>query len=132
MKKFSQFMAEQQFNAWPGDEHAPYDIDDSSVKAKINAVLGHCASSEYMNPQAAVEQMKAKLSHVGLSCKQYDDVEFNESGEFDLSFSQYGETVGKTVDNPIDEFEKEEKIISLKVKYERLMNNSYKVYGSLV
>ena len=39
------------------------------------------------------------------------DEEFNESGEFDLSFSQYGETFGKTVDTPIDEFEKEKGVI---------------------
>ena len=25
MKKFNQFMAEQQFNAWPGDEHEALD-----------------------------------------------------------------------------------------------------------
>jgi len=126
-------MAEQpQYNAGLSSEHIPHDIDDANVKSKINAVLGHCASSEYMNPQAAVEQMKAKLSLLGLSCQHYDDMEFNESGEFDLSFSQYGEQFGKTVDTPHDEFEKEEKVVSLKVKYERLMNNSYKVYGSLV
>ena len=76
--------------------------------------------------------MKAKLEQLGLAMMQHDDVEFNESGEFDLSFSRYGETFGKSVDTPHDEFEKEEKLVSLNVKYERLMNNSYKVYGSLV
>tara|TARA_B110000444_G_scaffold259725_1_gene304414 strand:- start:1130 stop:1531 length:402 start_codon:yes stop_codon:yes gene_type:complete len=133
MKKFKSFMAEH--NTQVGglsSTHIPHDIDDAEVKAKINAVLGHTASSEYMNPQAAVEQMKAKLEQLGLAMMQHDDVEFNESGEFDLSFSRYGETFGKSVDTPHDEFEKEEKLVSLNVKYERLMNNSYKVYGSLV
>ena len=132
MKKFSQFITETKQVGGLSSTEIPHDIDDAEVKAKINAVLGHTASSEYMNPQAAVEQMKAKLSLLGLSCQHYDDMEFNESGEFDLSFSQYGEQFGKTVDTPHDEFEKEEKVVSLKVKYERLMNNSYKVYGSLV
>jgi len=128
MKKFNEFMTE---SAGLSSSHIPHDIDDAEVKAKINAVLGHTASSEYMNPQAAVEQMKAKLAQVGLACVETEAQEFNESGEFDLSFSRYGESFGKTVDTPHDEFEKEEKIISLNVRYERLMNNSYKVYGSL-
>jgi hypothetical protein len=132
MKKFSQFITETKQVGGLSSTEIPHDIDDAEVKAKINAVLGHTASSEYMNPQAAVEQMKAKLEQLGLAMMKHDDVEFNESGEFDLSFSRYGETFGKSVDTPNDEFEKEEKLVSLNVKYERLMNNSYKVYGSLV
>jgi len=121
-----------QEDAGLSSEHIPHDINDANVQSKINAILGHTASSEYMNPMAAVEQMKAKLSQLGLNCTDYEDVDFQESGEFDLGFSLYGETFGKTVDTPHDEFDKEEKIVSLKVRYERLQNNSYKVYGSLV
>ena len=33
---------------------------------------------------------------------------------------------------PIDQLDKEEKIVSLKVKYEQLESGSFKVYGSLV
>ena len=40
--------------------------------------------------------------------------------------------MGKSVDTPIDEIEKEEKNISLKVKYEQLESGSFKVYGSIV
>ena len=84
-----------------------------------------------MNPQAAVEQMKSKLSQIGLNPVSNEDMEFSESGEFDLNFSRYGEIIGKSVDTPYDEMEKEEKIVSLKVKYEMLENGSYKVYGSI-
>ena len=38
----------------------------------------------------------------------------------------------KLIDSEIDEIEKEEKIVSLNVRYEQLPNGSYKVYGSLV
>ena len=71
---------------------------------------------------------------MGLSLQQEEEeLEFSEEeGEFDLNFSRYGEIMGKSVDTPIDEIEKEEKIISLKVKYEQLDNGCYKVYGSLV
>ena len=57
---------------------------------------------------------------------------FIKSGEFDLNFSRYGEIIGKTGNSEIDEIEKEEKVVSLNVRYEQLPNGSYKVYGSLV
>ena len=77
--------------------------------------------------------MKAKLSQLGLNPQTADEeLEFSETGEFDLNFSRYGEIIGKTGNSEIDEIEKEEKVVSLKVKYEQLSNGSYKVYGSLV
>tara|TARA_Y100000592_G_scaffold98322_1_gene171122 strand:+ start:3794 stop:4207 length:414 start_codon:yes stop_codon:yes gene_type:complete len=111
----------------------PYEIDDAEVKDRVNALLGHVAVSEYLNPKAAVEQMKAKLSQIGLNPQAADeDLDFTlEEGEFSLAFSKFGEITGKSVDTPIDEFEKEEKIINLNVKYEQLDNGCYKVYGSL-
>ena len=60
------------------------------------------------------------------------DEEIDGSGELDLSFSLHGETIGKSIDTPIDELDKEEKIVSLKVKYEQLETGAFKVYGSLV
>jgi hypothetical protein len=43
-----------------------------------------------------------------------------------------GETIGKSVDTPFDELDHEEKVVTLKVKYEQLETGSFKVYGSLV
>jgi len=117
----------------------PYDIDDVDVKNKINAVLGHVAVSEFMNPKAAIAQMESKLSLLGLHKKVsteghgvVQEEEFSGTGELDLQFSRYGETFGKSVDTPHDEFDKEEKIVNLKVKYEQLETGSFKVYGNLV
>ena len=139
MKTFNQFINEgiARGSTLQGSglssEQIPHDIDDVDVKNKVNAILGHTAVSEYLNPQAAVEQMKAKLSQLGLNPQTADEeLEFSEAGEFDLNFSRYGEIIGKTGDSEIDEIEKEEKIVSLNVKYEQLPNGSYKVYGSLV
>ena len=39
--------------------------------------------------------------------------EFGKSGSLDLQFSQMGETIGKSVDTPIDQLDKEEKVIRL-------------------
>ena len=41
--------------------------------------------------------MKAKLAQLGLNPQTADEeLEFSESGEFDLNFSRYGEIIGKT------------------------------------
>ena len=128
MKSFKNFLFENTGQS----VDAPYELEDADVVQRVNAVLGHVAVSEYMNPQAAVEQMKSKLSQIGLNPVGSEEaLEFSESGEFDLNCSRYGEIIGKTVDTPIDELEKEEKIVSLKVKYEQLENGSFKVYGSI-
>ena len=139
MKTFNQFINEGIARGAPLQgaglraEQIPHDIDDVDVKNKVNAILGHTAVSEYLSPKAAVEQMKAKLSQLGLNPQTADEeLEFSEAGEFDLNFSRYGEIIGKTGNSEIDEIEKEEKVVSLKVKYEQLSNGSYKVYGSLV
>ena len=133
MNNFKDFILVAQGFDFRSAGFVPYDIDDSEVKDRVNALLGHVAVSEYLNPKAAVEQMKAKLSQIGLNPQAADeDLDFTlEEGEFSLAFSKFGEITGKSVDTPIDEFEKEEKIINLNVKYEQLDNGCYKVYGSL-
>ena len=133
MKNFKEFILEAQGFDLRTAGFVPYEIDDSEVKDRVNALLGHVAVSEYLNPKAAVEQMKAKLSQIELNPQAADeDLDFTlEEGEFSLAFSKFGEITGKSVDTPIDEFEKEEKIINLNVKYEQLDNGCYKVYGSL-
>ena len=133
MKNFKDFILEAQGFDLRTAGFVPYEIDDSEVKDRVNALLGHVAVSEYLNPKAAVQQMKAKLSQIGLNPHAADeDLDFTlEEGEFSLAFSKFGEITGKSVDTPIDEFEKEEKIINLNVKYEQLDNGCYKVYGSL-
>ena len=47
--------------------HTPYDVDDSEVKNSINAILGHVAVSEFLNPNAAVAQMESKLGQLGIA-----------------------------------------------------------------
>lgn len=136
MKTFKDFITEGRYEGLDirTSGKVPHDLDDADIKQMVNALLGHTAVSEYLNPKAAVEQMKMKLGQMGLSLQQEEqELEFSEEeGEFDLNFSRYGEIIGKSVDTPIDEIEKEEKIISLKVKYEQLDNGCFKVYGSLV
>jgi len=132
MKSFKNFITEAQ---------VPYDINDADVKAKINAILGHTAVSEFLNPMSAVKQMEAKLALLGLNRtsvpsedprNEVSDVEFSEAnGSFVMPFSRYGQIMGKSVDTPIDEIDKEEIVYNLNIRYEQLETGSYKVYGTL-
>ena len=141
MKTFKEYLEESSILQGSGleAEKVPYDIDNPDVKNKVNAILGHCAVSEFMNPNAAIAQMESKLSLLGLmkknSVEGHGEVvpeEFGKSGSLDLQFSQMGETIGKSVDTPIDQLDKEEKVINLNVKYEQTQSGCYKVYGSQV
>ena len=124
----------QEEHNWPqeglGGEH---NLDDADIKSKLNAILGHTASSEYLNPKAAIAQMEAKLSLLGLSHDgDINDIDMNESGEFEISFKRYGDIMGKTVDTPHDEIEEEQINYTMKIRTEKLESGSFKVYGSLV
>ena len=141
MKTFKEYLQETSILQGSGleAEKVPYDIDNPDVKNKVNAILGHCAVSEFLNPHAAIAQMESKLSLLGLMKKhsveghgEVQEEEFGKSGQLDLQFSQMGETIGKSVDTPIDQLDKEEKIVNLSIRYEQLESGSYKVYGSLV
>jgi len=139
MKTFNEYLTENLGGDFGLDSTTPYDIDSQAVKNKLNAVLGHVAVSEFMNPMAAIQQMESKLSQLGLHKKVsveghgvVQDEEFSGSGELNLEFTQFGGVFGKSVDTAHDEFDKEEKNISLKVKYEQLETGSFKVYGSIV
>jgi len=87
-----------------------------------------------LNPEAAFNQMEAKLALLGLAMVEgaMDEVEIGDNGEILIPFKRYGDIFGKTVDTPYDEIEVEERIVNLSVRYEKLDTGSYKVYGSLV
>ena len=65
MKSFREYLEESQLDyggAGLSSNKIPYDIEDPAVKNAINAVLGHTAVSEFMNPHAeSIGQIEAKL-----------------------------------------------------------------------
>ena len=137
MKNFKEFMIE---DSGLSTEHRPYDLSDESVKAKVNAVLGHTATVEFMTVEAALGQLNSKLSQLGLTKevggeaspeREMDTLDVNESGTHTISYKRM-EAFGKSVDTPHDEFETGKESYNLSLKVERLETGSYKVYGSLV
>jgi hypothetical protein len=132
MKKFAEFIAESHSHTQVGgleSQHVPHDIKDPEVVARINAILGHTAVSEYMNPSAAIGQIDSKLGQLGLALETYPEI--TETGEYEVSMKRYGDQFGKSVDTPHDEFDETTEVVQLKLKVEKLESGSFKVYGSI-
>ena len=132
MKTFKTYLQEDLDHSYEGMS-GEHNIDDAEIKSRLNAILGHTASMEFINPRAAVAQMEAKLALLGLSHDgNINDLDMNESGEFEISFKRYGDIMGKSVDTPHDEIEEESMNYTMKIRTEKLESGSFKVYGSLV
>ena len=131
MKRFAVLINESHASQVGGleSQHVPHDINDPEVKSRINAILGHCAVSEFMNPSAAVGQIDAKLGQLGLALETHPEI--TETGEYEVSMKRYGDQFGKTVDTPHDEFDTKTEVVQLKLKVEKLETGSFKVYGSI-
>tara|TARA_X000000368_G_C23052196_1_gene721985 strand:- start:2629 stop:3024 length:396 start_codon:yes stop_codon:yes gene_type:complete len=131
MKRFAEFISEGHSTQVGGleSQKVPHDINDPEVKSRINAILGHTAVSEYLNPSAAVGQIDAKLGQLGLSLDEHPEI--TETGEYQVNMKRYGEQFGKSVDTPHDEFDEKTEMVTLNLKVEKLESGSFKVYGSI-
>jgi len=111
-----------------------HNIHDEDVLKKVNAYVGSIADREYLNPQAAVEQLRNNLNKIGLTVSEVD---LNgASGTVNAEVTQFGGRVGKDVDGAdLDDdgiSHKKEGGLKLEVKYETLQNGASKVYAKLV
>lgn len=131
MKRFAEFINEGHSTQVGGleSQHVPHDINDAEVKSRINAILGHTAVSEYLNPSAAVGQIDAKLGQLGLALDEHPEI--TETGEYQVNMKRYGDQFGKSVDTPHDEFDEKTEMVTLNLKVEKLESGSFKVYGSI-
>ena len=131
MKRFAEFINEGHSTQVGGleSQHVPHDINDAEVKTRINAILGHTAVSEYLNPSAAVGQIDAKLGQLGLSLDEHPEI--TETGDYQVTMKRYGDQFGKSVDTPHDEFDEKTEVVTLNLKVEKLESGSFKVYGSI-
>ena len=140
MKSFKEYLQEDHSGHGYGFQGAglssskvPYDIEDQEVKNKVNAILGHCDVSEFLNPKAAVEQLASKLRTLGLEMKI---PEMSGNGSVNLEVTQFGGRFGKDIDGSDIKDDgishKKEGGLKLNVKYETLQNGSSKVFAKLV
>ena len=107
-----------------------FDINDDSVVEKLNAYVGSIGVREYLNPEAAVNELRQKLMRIGL---HFGDVQFTgESGEMSMPIIARGGKFGKELDTPMDEFMDEpESGRSINFVFERLATGTHKVFAQI-
>ena len=111
-----------------------HNIDNPDVLKKVNAFVGAIAEQEYMNPQAALEQLGNKLKTIGLQVSNVDMT--GDKGKVTAEVSQFGGRFGKDLDgsdiNDDGISHRKEGGLKLNVEYETLKNGTSKVYAKLV
>ena len=107
-----------------------HNIHDPKVLERVNAFVGSIADCEYINPQAAMEQLANKLATLGLSFKVPSE------GNATVEVAQFGGRFGKDVDgadlNDDGISHKKEGGLKIEFKSEKLDNGSHKVFAKLV
>ena len=111
----------------------PANVQDPEVLKRVNAFVGSIAEREYLSPQKAVDELKEKLSRVGLSfdCKIEGD-----KGSKTIEVKQFGGRFGKDTDgsdiNDDGISHKKEGGLKIEVSHELLQTGTSKVYAKLV
>ena len=109
-------------------------IQDPAVLKRVNAFVGSIAEREYLQPQFAIDELREKLTRIGLTCG--DCVLEGDSGKTTVELKQFGGRFGKDTDgsdiNDDGISHKKEGGLKLNVKYETLDNGSSKVFAKLV
>ena len=111
-----------------------HNIENPEVLKKVNAFVGAIAEQEYINPEAALEQLGNKLKTIGLELGNVDMKGAN--GKVSVEVSQFGGRFGKDLDgsdlNDDGISHRKEGGLKLEVSYETLENGSSKVFAKLV
>ena len=111
-----------------------HNIENPEVLKKVNAFVGAIAEQEYINPEAALEQLGNKLNTIGLQLGNVDMK--GENGTVSVEVSQFGGRFGKDLDgsdlNDDGISHRKEGGLKLEVSYETLKNGSSKVFAKLV
>ena len=74
MKTFLEYMSiKGDENVHIDEDGNLFDINDDAVVEKLNAYVGSIGMREYLNPEAAVNELRQKLMRIGL---HFGDVQF--------------------------------------------------------
>ena len=108
-------------------------IHDPEVLKQVNAFVGSIAEREYLSPQKAVNELKEKLSRVGL---HFDCQVEGDKGSKTVDVKQFGGRFGKDTDgsdiNDDGISHKKEGGLKIEVSHELLQTGTSKVYAKLV
>ena len=122
------------------DSAGLFNIQDPASLQKLNGFVGALADKEYLQPNAAVEQLAMRLGTVGLNFT-LPKIEGN-NGKTVVEVNQFGGRYGKTPDstptgstdvvNDDGISHKKDGGLKLEFKWEKQSNNTYKVFANLI
>jgi len=114
-----------------------HNIENANVLKQVNAFVGSIADREYINPDHAISELREKLSRLGLS---FDNVVLEgDKGTVTVDLKQFGGRFGKDVDTKPEDVINDDGIshrkqggLKLEFNFEKLSNNTSKVYAKLI
>ena len=106
------------------------DLSDDSVIKKLNAFVGAIGMKEYLNPEAAINELRQKLMRVGIN---FGDVQVaEEQGEISVPLVKHGGVYGKDTDSaPEEVVNTMESGRSIKFVFEKLATGTHKVFAQI-
>jgi hypothetical protein len=114
-----------------------HNIENPEVLKQVNAFVGSIADREYLNPNQAISELREKLSRIGLS---FGEVKLEgDKGSASVNLSQFGGRYGKDVDTKPEDVINDDGVshrkqggLKLEFNFEKLNNNTSKVYAKLI
>jgi len=114
-----------------------HNIEQPEVLKMVNAFVGSIADKEYINPENAVSILREKLSRIGLT---FENVKFEgDKGSVTVPLTQFGGRYGKTPSTKPEDVINDDGIshrkqggLKLEFNFEKLNNNTSKVYAKLI
>ena len=131
VKSFNEFNEIKKTNNIIDDDGHLKDLSDETVIEKLNAFVGSIGMKEYLNPEAAVNELRQKLMRIGL---HFEDVNFGDmQGSVSMPLIMNGGKFGKADDAEVDEFMNEQESgRSIEFVYEKLPTGTHKVFAKIV
>jgi len=115
-----------------------HNIESPEVLKKVNAFVGAIADREYINPDLAISELREKLGRIGLSFDENIVFE-GDKGSVVVNLKQFGGRFGKDLDTKPEDVIKDDGIshrkeggLKLEFKFEKISNNTSKVYAKLI
>ena len=142
MKSFNQYNEHivQTLDSAEDDNKGLFNVQDPASLQQLNGFVGGLADKEYLQPEAAIGQLRTRLGTVGLDF-QPPKVD-GDKGSAVVEVTQFGGRYGKTTDNTnagdgdIEDADgvshKKAGGLKLEFNWEKQANNTYKVFASLV
>ena len=142
MKSFIQYNEHivQTLDPAEDDNKGLFNVQDPKSLQQLNGYVGSLADKEYLQPEAAIGQLRTRIGTVGLDFK-VPSIE-GDKGSAVAEVTQFGGRYGKTTDNTnagegdIEDADgvshKKAGGLKLEFNWEKQANNTYKVFASLV